>query len=175
MGVAETEKALRAEVEEVCKSYCLQVWNKTLDQAGVEAFSALKRVDNVYYPPAICASSSASSKTNTTFEVANIGKDSLTKAPLSLDTPSKEAKQPGVVEKETDTTNGVAHDATKPSAAPQDPPKVKEVPFKMEIALAILPVPAKGDLKGKGPKSSEATLTQSTKAPTKDKIVIKKK
>ena len=92
MGVAETEKALRAEVEEVCKSYCLQVWNKTLDQAGVEASSALKRVDSVYYPPAICASSSASSKTNTTFEVANIGKDSPTKAPLSLDTPSKEAK-----------------------------------------------------------------------------------
>ena len=175
MGVAETEKALRAEVEEVCKSYCLQVWNKTLDQAGVEASSALKRVDSVYYPPAIYASSSASSKTNTTFEVANISKDSPTKAPLSLDTPSKEAKQPGVVEKETDTTNGVAHDATKPSTAPQDPPKVKEVPFKMEIALAILPVPAKGDLKGKGPKSSEATLTQSTKAPTKDKIVIKKK
>ena len=52
---------------------------------------------------------------------------------------------------------------------------MKEVPFKMEIALAILPVPAKGDLKGKGPKSSEAALTQSTKAPTKDKIVIKKK
>ena len=177
MGVAETEKALRAEVEEVCKSYCLQVWNKTLDQAGVEASSALKRVDSVCYPPAICASSSASSKTNTTFEVANIGKDSPTKAPLSLDTPSKEAKQPEVVEKEIDTTKGVAHDATKPSAAPQDPPppKVKEVPFKMEIALAILPVPAKGDLKGKGPKSSEAALTQSTKAPTKDKIVIKKK
>ena len=83
MGVAKTEKALRAEVEEVCKSYCLQVWNKTLDQAGVEASSALKRVDSVYYPPAICASSSASSKTNTTFEVANIGKDSPTKAPLS--------------------------------------------------------------------------------------------
>ena len=69
----------------------------------------------------------------------------------------------------------MAHDATKPSAAPQDPPKVKEVPFKMEISLAILPVPAKGDLKGKGPKSSEAALTESTKAPTKEKIVIKNK
>ena len=151
------------------------MWNKTLDQAGVEASSALKRVESVYYPLAICASCSASSKANTTFEVANIGKDSPAKAPLSLDTPSKEAKQPRVVEKETDTTKGVAHVATKPSAAPQDPPKEKEVPFKMEIALAILLVPAKGDLKGKGLEALEATLTQSTKALAKDKIVIKRK
>ena len=41
----------------------------------------------------------------------------------------------------------------------------------MEIILATLPVPTKGDLKGKGP---EATLAQSTKAPRKDKIIIKK-
>ena len=45
----------------------------------------------------------------------------------------------------------------------------------MEIVLATLHVPAKGDLKGKGPKALEAALTQSTKAPAKDKIVIKKK
>ena len=45
----------------------------------------------------------------------------------------------------------------------------------MEIVLTTLPVPAKGDLKGKGLEASEATLTQSTKAPAKDKIVVKKK
>ena len=69
----------------------------------------------------------------------------------------------------------MAPDAIKPLAAPQDPSKEKEVSSKMEIVLATLPVPAKKDLKGKGPESSEAALTQSTKASTKGKIVIKKK
>ena len=69
----------------------------------------------------------------------------------------------------------VASNATKPPAAPQDLSQEKEVPSKMEIILATLPVPAKGDLKGKGLESSEAELTQSTNAPVKDKIVIKNK
>ena len=45
----------------------------------------------------------------------------------------------------------------------------------MEIVLATFPVPARGDLKGKGPEASKVALTQSTKALAKDKIVIKKK
>ena len=44
----------------------------------------------------------------------------------------------------------------------------------MEIVLATLPVPTKGDFKGKGPKALKATLTQSTKDPAREKIVIKK-
>ena len=45
----------------------------------------------------------------------------------------------------------------------------------MEIVLATLPVPVKGDFKGKGQEASEAALTQSIRAPAKDKIVVKKK
>ena len=48
IGVVETEEALRAEVSGVCRNYCLQVWNETLNQAGVEAFSMLRRVESVY-------------------------------------------------------------------------------------------------------------------------------
>ena len=51
VGVAEIEEAPRVEVAEVCRFYCLQVWNEVLDQTEVEASSALKRVENVYYPP----------------------------------------------------------------------------------------------------------------------------
>ena len=50
VGVIETEKALKAEVSGVCRTYCLQVWNEALNLARVKAFSALKRVENVYYP-----------------------------------------------------------------------------------------------------------------------------
>ena len=50
-------------------------------------------------------------------------------------------------------------DATKPPAAPQDLSQEKEVPSKMEIILATLPMPTKRDFKGKGPESLEVALT----------------
>ena len=92
MRVVETEEALRAEVLEVCRNYCLQEWNEALNQAGVEASSALGRVESVYYPPAIRASGSASSKIDTSSEVAELGKGNPTKVPCSFDRPSEEAQ-----------------------------------------------------------------------------------
>ena len=53
VGVAEIEKALRAEVSGVCRNYYLQVWNEAFNQAGVEASSVLRKIESVYYPPAI--------------------------------------------------------------------------------------------------------------------------
>ena len=69
----------------------------------------------------------------------------------------------------------MAPDATKPPAATQDPPAKKEVPKKMDIVLATLPLPAQVDPASKGPKASEATSTQPSKATPQGKIVIKKK
>ena len=53
IGIAETEKALRAEVPEVCRIYCARTWSEALNRAGVEALSELRRPENVYYPEAI--------------------------------------------------------------------------------------------------------------------------
>ena len=61
LGVAETEEALRAEVVGVCRPYYLQVWNKALNWARVEAFSALRRVENICYSLVIHAPSLPSS------------------------------------------------------------------------------------------------------------------
>ena len=152
VGVAEIEEAFRAEVSEVCRNYCLQLWNKAFNQAGIEASSTLRRVESVYYPLDICAPGSTSSKANIASEVVELGKDSPAKVPVSSNSPSKEAQHLGVTEKETDTTKGVAPDAIKPPVAPQDLPKEKEVPPKMEIVLTTLPVPAKRNLKGKAQK-----------------------
>ena len=92
VGVAEIEEALKAEVLEVCRSYCLQVWNEAFNKVRVEASSTLRRVESVYYPLAICASSSSISKVDTVSEAVDIDKDSLAKALLSSNSPSKEAK-----------------------------------------------------------------------------------
>ena len=151
------------------------MWNEALNQAGVEASSALRRAKNVYFLPAIRAFGPASSKTDIASEVADMGKARPTKVLPVPNNPSKVAEQPGVVEKETNTTKGVAPDARKPLTASQDLLKEKEVPTKMEIILATLPMPTKGDLMSKGLGALEVKLSQSTKAPAKEKIIIKKK
>ena len=53
VGIAETEKALRAEVPEVCRIYCARNWNEALNHVGVEASSELRKPENVFYPEAI--------------------------------------------------------------------------------------------------------------------------
>ena len=108
VGVAETEEALRAEVSEVCRYYCLQVWNEALNQAGVEASSILRRAESVYYPTAIRALGSSGSKANTASKEADAGKESSTKVLPSVNSPSNEADRPEVTEKDANMTKEVA-------------------------------------------------------------------
>ena len=128
----------------------------------------------MYYPPAIRASGSSSSKADTTFKEADASKESLAKTLPSVQSPSKEAELPEVAEKPVEMTKEVAHDAIQPRATPKDPSKEKEASHNMEIMLATLPIPTKEDLKGKGPASSTITSTQPGKTP-KDKLIIKMK
>ena len=60
VGVAEIEDALRAEVPAVCRAYYAQTWEETLNRAGIDASSELRRPENIFFPPAIQAPSSAS-------------------------------------------------------------------------------------------------------------------
>jgi len=65
LGIAETEKALRAEVPEVCRIFCARTWNEALNRAGVEASSELRKPENVYYPEAIRSSAPQSYQADT--------------------------------------------------------------------------------------------------------------
>ena len=56
IGVAETEDTIRAEVPAVCHAYYAQTWEEALNRAGVEAFSELRRPENIFFPSAIRAS-----------------------------------------------------------------------------------------------------------------------
>ena len=77
----------------------------------------------MYYPPAIRASGSSSSKAGSISEEADEGKESPTKA-LPTDNISLEvAEQFKDVEKAADTTKEVAYDAYLPPAAPKEPPQ----------------------------------------------------
>ena len=136
--------------------------------------TASKRVENVYYPPAICSLGSSGFKVDTASKEANAGKESPAKTLPLVQSPSKETKQPKVAKKLAEVTKEVAHDAIQPQAAPKDPSKEKEASHNMEIVLATLPIPTKEDLKGKGPASSTIASTEPPKIP-KDKLVIKMK
>ena len=50
VGVAETEDALRAEVPAVCCAYYAQTWEETLNQAGVETSSELRKPESIIFP-----------------------------------------------------------------------------------------------------------------------------
>ena len=100
MGVAKTETNLKAQILEVCRLYCSQVWAKALNQAGVEASSKLRRLENVYYPPAIREPAPASSEADIALESAEAGQNSATNASTSLDKPAEETEHPRVSERE---------------------------------------------------------------------------
>ena len=92
IGVAETEKTLRVEVARVCRHYCSRMWAEALNQARVEASSALKRVENVYYPPTIRPSGSSGSKADPMSSEVGEGQGSPSKAPSAANTCSKKVK-----------------------------------------------------------------------------------
>ena len=91
---------------------------KLLTKLGLRLLLYLGRQKIVYYPLAICASSSSSSKTDTPLEVADPEKSNPKKVPPSFNSPPKVAEQPRVNEKETEVTKEVASNATKPLATP---------------------------------------------------------
>ena len=88
MGVAKTQATLKAQVPEVCRFYCSQVWNKALKQAGVEASSDLWKVENVYYPPAIRETAPISSEAESAPKEAEIARPE----------PAEEGELPGATE-----------------------------------------------------------------------------
>ena len=159
MGVAETEEALGAEVSEVCRTYWLQVWNEDLNLAGVEASSALRRVVNVYYPPAFQAPGSSASPNDATPNVTSHIEEASSKDPLYSNSPQEVAEQADPANKEKEVSKKVAPEMPKPSDAPKDSSKEGVVSQSIELVLATLPIPAKEDPKGKGLASSAATTT----------------
>lgn len=123
IGVVETKKNLRADVSGVCRSYYLQVWNETLNQTRVNTSSTLRKVKNVYYPPAIQASGPSSSKAKTAPKDPDFSKDVSASALPSITSPPKEVKQVGATEKEKETAKEVASKATKLPPVPKTPPR----------------------------------------------------
>ena len=96
-GVAETQALLKAQIPDVCRLYCSQVWDEALKRAGVEASSDLWKVESVFYPPAIRETAS------TSFEAMSV--------PQEAEVARSEAAQLIVIPGES-TEGGEPHEAT---------------------------------------------------------------
>ena len=68
------------------------MWDEAFNQAGVEASSVFRKVENVYYPETIHPPSSSSSKADIPPEVANLEKNGSEKALPSSGNPPKVAE-----------------------------------------------------------------------------------
>ena len=153
IGVAETEDALRAEVPAVCRAYCAQTWEEALNQAGIEASSALRKPENIVFPLAL----QIPNQKDATPPISQPVKEAQSQHP-----PSTSQQEQGR-EQETlkDSSSDKVTETPQPEAASQD----------FEKQLALVTLPAEGSLKEK---EKEALLEAADQAP-KSKLQIKLK
>ena len=108
IGVAETEKALRAEVSEVCRIYCARTWSEALNRVGVEASSELRKPESIFYLEAIRPSAHLPNQADAPSSIININEEVPPRSPLSHGQPELAKKRlapPGVSPDKTTTTS----------------------------------------------------------------------
>lgn len=72
--VAETTENFKAQVLDVYRHYCLRVWNEALSQVGIDASFNLWKTENVYFTPAIRASTPPQTKMVLSFKEQRLNK-----------------------------------------------------------------------------------------------------
>ena len=160
VGVAETEEHLRGQVTKVCRGYCLQVWNESLNQAGVDAFSPLKRVENVFNPSALRIADPSSFQIEAIPKAPESNQAASTDATPSSTVPLKEAEQADVAEKEKKPAKETALEPIKLLHTPKDSIKEKGASQSQELVLVTVPFTTKEDPKGKG--TAQAVMPETT-------------
>ena len=153
LGVAETQATLKAQVPEVCRLYCSQVWNEALKQAGVEVSSNLWKAERVYYPPAIREDATPSSKVRDALEEVEATGPGAALAITSSKEPAKESDPSGVVET-NEGQNPVAPQETVGSTGDASVSHA-EGPVLLVEPLQLVPL-------GDGSKDLETSSTQSS-------------
>ena len=75
VGIAETEKALRAEVPKVCRIFCARTWSEAFNRVGVETSSELYKPENVFYPEVIHPSVLLPHQADTPSSIINLNEE----------------------------------------------------------------------------------------------------
>ena len=116
---------MRGQVTGVCRGYYLKVWNESLNQAGVDASSPFRRVENAFNPSALRIADPLSFQIEAIPKAPESNRVASTDATPSSIVPPKEAEQANVAEKEKKPAKETALEPTKFPHAPKDSTKEK--------------------------------------------------
>ena len=153
VGVAKTEDALRAEVPTICRAYYAQTQEEALNQAGIDASSALRKPENIVFPLALQIPNQKDAAPPTSQPI----KEAQSQHPPSTSQQAQGKEQETLKDSSLDKVTEVP----QPEAASQD----------FEKQLASVTLPAEGSLKEK---EKKAPLEAADQAP-KSKLQIKLK
>ena len=131
VGVAETEDTLRVEVPTVCRAYCSQNWEETLNQVKVEASFELRKPENIVFPLAL----QILNQKKAAPPVSQPTKKAQSQHPPSTNQQEQGREQETLKESSSDKVT----EDLQPEAASQD----------FEKQLASVTLPAEGSLKKK--------------------------
>lgn len=53
-SIMKASKSLRAQLRDVARVFCMEVWSKALSAIGISEDSELRAPDKIYYPSALC-------------------------------------------------------------------------------------------------------------------------
>ena len=124
VGMAETEDALKAEVPAVCRAYCTQTQEETLNRTGIDTSSELRKPENIVFPPAL--------------QIPN-----QKKADPPVSQPAEEAQAqhpPSSSQQEQDRETETLKDSSPDKVAEAFQPGAAFQGFEKELALTTLPV-----------------------------------
>ena len=163
VGVVETEAALKAQVPQVCRLYCSQVWNEALKQAGVDASSDLWKAECVFYPPAIREDGTPNSEVQDAPEGVEVASPSAAPKIISPQVPAKRSGPSGTA----GADEGQGFDVSKETAGSVsgDPVSCIEGPVIVVEPLQSVPLV-------EGPKDPETSPAQPSLKGIKDKSLV---
>ena len=128
VGVADIEDALKAEVPTVCRAYCAQTWEEALNRVRIDTSSELRKLENVFFPPAIRAPGLTPGQK----EVAPPVTKPVEGAQLQNPPPSIHQEQTKEPEIPQGTSSDKVAEALQPGAVSQS--------FEKDLALTTLPI-----------------------------------
>ena len=158
----------------ICRTYYALTWDEALNQAGVEAFSVLRKAESVCYPPTTPLVSSSDSKADPKSSKAAEAQGSPTRAPPAVNISSEGGEQAEDTTKAGDANQGVVQGVGLAPTILGDLPKEKEASQNMKLVLTTLAITLKLDPKDKAQVPPTTTDTKPSKD-MKEKLVIKMK
>ena len=98
-GMIKTTQSLTAQLKDVARTFCAEVWSEFLNVAGVMADFNLRGVDKVYYPPALCLTPSTALPPPKLSSTSSMPKSTTTSTTMPTSRKDKEQPTPKPVVK----------------------------------------------------------------------------